>query len=474
MTTTTKKNLFTSTIAGMMGMIWFAIAFGMPTSMLFEAMTGSGFILGIFTTFTQLTAFFQLPSVVISEYFPNRKRYWGFVALCNRSLWISPVILILLFWDRPNLAAILLVILLSLASCFGHIGGPIWLDWMADMIPSEISERYWGIRQSLTSALFFITTIAAGYLLDIFPGPDKLGGSYNGFLLVFTIAAVAGVCDTILHLQVPDTTKTRVRATEGILQRFLTPLKNSDFRNMTFACASWFLAISIIGPFGFIYLKRVFNAPYIEIAIISSAASLSAVIFGVLNGIIIDKIGARAYFCIALAIVPITWSAWFFVGENFYDLSFLSFSFRVSEPLLFIALSSFIGGIFGSGIAICQLHLTNALSEKSWRRFAIAEHWSMIGIISAIGPFIGGAITDYFTRFPSSLILPSGKPFSFIHILIITASFVCWFMAVPFMLKVKIKREDMQIASVISAVYFYPMRGFGLAMNYLRSILRSK
>ncbi|HPO90194.1 MAG TPA: hypothetical protein PLJ44_03695, partial [Victivallales bacterium] len=125
MTKSTKDKLFTSTIAGMLGMIWFSIAFGAPIPMLFEVMTGSGILLGLYTTLLQLSTIFQIPSVIFSEYFPSRKIYWGFIALSNRILWIAPVILILLFWDRPNLAALLLIIFLSLAACFGNSGNPI-------------------------------------------------------------------------------------------------------------------------------------------------------------------------------------------------------------------------------------------------------------------------------------------------------------------------------------------------------------
>ncbi len=470
----TRKSLFTSTAAGMIGMLWFSIAFGIPTSMLFESLTGSGIMLGIFSTFIQLSAVFQVPSAIFSEHFQNRKRYWGFLSMANRILWLAPVIVILCFWNRPTLAALILMMLLALATCFANCAGPIWLDWMADIIPREISERYWGIRQSLTAVSFFVGTALAGQILDAFPVPEKPGGSYTGFLIVFAIGAVAGILDILLHLKVPDTKRAAPPPATNLMDKLAIPMKDRDFRNMTLAYASWFLAMGIVGPFGFIYLKRVFGTSYTDLSIIASVASLSAVLFGYLNGMLIDRVGSRAFFCIALALIPPFWAVWFFAGDTVYGFQLMSWSFHIPETILLISAASFMAGILGSGVAICQIHLANAIADRSWRRIGIAEHWAIVGIVSATGPFIGGAITDYFTKYPLSLRLPSGQNMSYIHILIILSTLVSWTIAIPFMMKVKMSKDDMSIESAITAIYLYPLRGFGLALNFLRNIADEK
>ncbi|HPN84208.1 MAG TPA: hypothetical protein PK821_02625 [Victivallales bacterium] len=465
----TRRSLIISTAAGMFGMVWFSIAFGIPTTMLFESLTGSGIMIGLFTTLAQLSAIFQVPSAILSGYFPSRKKYWSIVSVTNRILWFSPVVIILCMWNRPNLAALVLIFVLALAACFGNSATPIWLDWLADIIPEKISEKYWGIRQSLTTVMFFAATALSGWLLDYFPSPDKPGGSYNGFLLVFLIGAVAGILDVVLHIRVPEAKKISVPAEGAILEKIVFPMKDANFRNMTFAYASWFLAMGIIGPFGFVYLKRIFNADYTELSVIAASASLSAAIFGMPNGIIINKIGARTYFCIGLFIAPLFWLVWFLAGDGIINLDIFSMSFQISESVLAVSVALFMAGIFGSGVGICQLHLGNVVAEKKWRRIGIAEHWAIIGLVSAAGPFIGGAITDYFTRFPLDIPLPSGKNMSYIHIQVILALLITWFLAIPFMLKVKMTKEEIGIKKIISAIYLYPMRGFGSAYNIIGS-----
>jgi MFS family permease len=460
-----RKSLFTSTLAGMLGMSWFAVAYGIPTTMLFESMTGSGIMIGLFTTFQQLASIFQIPSVIVSEHFKSRKKYWGVLAMTNRILWFSPAIMILCMWNRPNLAAIILLLILGISAGFGQAATPVWLHWMSDLIPEKISERYWGVRQSFTISAFLLATIVSGIVLDIFPSPEKSGGSYTGFLIVFFVATLLGVFEIVIHLKVPDVKRISSDKISEDFGKLLLPMKNSDFRNMTLAYAFWYLALCVLGHFGLIYLKRTFSVNYTQIAIISASSLLSMAIFGFINGRLIEKIGARTYFCIALFVIPLTWIVWFFLRDETIRLNFGGFLFEAQECVVVVCAAVFAGGVFASGIGVCQFHMTNVLAEKEWRGIGIAEHWTIVGLIAAGGPFIGGAITDYFTKFPIGAVLPLGQRISYVHILLVIAALIAWALSVPLMLKVKLKKDEVSVSEAMSIACVYPLRGISVIYN---------
>jgi MFS family permease len=460
-----KKSLVISVIAGMSGMSWFAVAFGIPTIMLFESLTANATIIGIFTTLPYLTSVFQIPSVIIAENFAGRKLYWGIISMIHRILWLTPVILILCLWNQPNLAVLILLFVIALSSCCGQASAPIWQDWMADIIPEEVSEKYWGIWQTFTTMAFLISTMVSGMILDSFPSPEK-GGSYTGFLIVFVFGAFLGILDIALFLRIPDIKKVSTHKTSNIIEKIILPMKNPNFRYMTFAFAFWYLIMSIIGPFPLLYLKRSFSVNYFMLSVISVSSSLGTVIFGFFNGLIIKKIGARIYFCTAMALIPLLWTVFFFLNPDIMEINLWLLHFEIQSCVVTVAAIWFIGGIFASGVIICQFHMINVLAERQWRGMGIAVHWVVIGLIASGGAFVGGALTDYFTKFPLETILPSGQNFTYIHILLIIGTLIAWGVATPFMLNVRPKKEEMSFPYFISTTFAYPMRGLSIIYNF--------
>ena len=459
-----------STIAGSLGMAWFAICFGVPITMLMEALSGTGVAIGLIVTIQQLAMLIQVPSALFFESMPSRKKLWGILAVIHRLFWFIPAFVPFLFSDTPSVAATAILAAIAASAVIGQVCGPMWQGWMADLIPEKISGRFWGIRQSIVTVSFLVATGFSGWILDLFPDPRKPGGSYTGFTIVFSIAAVLGVVDILVHLLVPEPRHGTYRKHVDLLDlmdRIVAPLKNPDFRWMTFSLSLWYLAFGIIGSFGMVYLRREFNFSYTELSMLAVSASIGPVLCGILNGYIVDKIGARTFCAILMFAVPLMSFAWFFLsyGKIVFDIPFFN-TFAVSEPLLLLLSVNLAAGALCGGVGICQLHLINVLSPRDGRGMAIAAHWTIIGLMSASGPIIGGTVMDYFTKFPFTWKLFSGVPFSFFHMLLIIHLVIICFIAAPMMLKVKVRTGELLIWEAVGSLRVgNPLRAVSIVYN---------
>ncbi|MFA6290516.1 MAG: MFS transporter, partial [Victivallales bacterium] len=412
----------------------------------------------------------QIPSALFFESMPSRKKIWGVFAVIHRLLWFVPAFIPFLFSDTPSVAATAILAAIAASAVIGQVCGPMWQGWMADLIPEKISGRFWGIRQSIVTVSFLIATGFSGWILDLFPDPRKPGGSYTGFTIVFAIAAIFGVVDILVHMLVPEPRYGACRKHVNLIDladRIVAPLRSKDFRWMTFSLSLWYLAFGIIGAFGMVYLKREFNFSYTELSMLAVSASIGPVLCGILNGYIVDKIGARTFCAILMFAVPLLSAAWFFLSYEKFMFAIPFFStFTISEPLLLLLTVNLAAGALCGGVGICQMHLINVLSPKEGRGMAIAVHWTIIGLMSASGPLIGGTVMDYFTKFPFTWKLITGVPFSFFHVLLIIHFLIICLIAAPFMLKVKVRAGELPIWEAVGSLRVgNPLRAVSIVYN---------
>ncbi len=460
------RGLKISVLAGFFGMWWFAVAFGVPCTMLIESLTESGVVIGLIVTLQQLALLVQIPSALVFEHLKKRKKLWCMLAYVHRILWFIPAFIPLLLPKSDSVVITIVFASITLSAVFAQFCGPIWQNWMADLIPKSISGRYWGLRQSTVTISFLFSTYLAGYILDIFPKPDA-GGSYLGFSIVFTYAALLGIIDIWIHSHVPEPAHGLYIVHKNLLKRIMEPLKNKDFLWMTLTFAMWNLALGLTGSFGLVYLKRNFNASYTHLALLAMSSTLGPVLFGILNGFIVDKIGARIFASMIFFLNALVSLVWFFASPA--NISFqmpLIGSVSMPQIVALLLVANFVSGTLCGGLVISQFHMLNLMSPKNGRGMAIAVHWSIIGLMAASGPLFGGMIMDYFTDNPVDIILPGGTVFSYYHVMITMYFIICTCICIPFMLKVKAKADDMALNQVFQSVRVgNPLRAVTTVLN---------
>ena len=421
-----------NTVAASFGSVWLAMTFSMPLIMFMQAIGASGVVIGLVTTVRAMAVSAQIPAALASESLLSRKPFWSRMALVHRLLWF--IVAGMAFWCAPARwwlpFAILAVV--GASEMLGNASTAPWLSWMADLIPLPIAGRFWGIRQSVSTATSLGGLVLAGQILDATRDPASGQARPRGFAVVFAIAACLGVADIIVHLFVREPRPVPSPRGGALHRRILAPLARRDFRLLTLSIGFWNFGLSMTTAFALVYLKRDFGVTYSQLAALGIAAALGAIVTGYGFGEIMDRIGARLLGMLLFLATPLSLAAWFFVDRSTVRVG----PFLFPQSIALLSLAGIASGAIFAAVCLCQFRLASELSSPLGRTMSMAVHWSLVGLLSALGPTAGGLVMDYF---PARLHLSifSGLPFSFFHAQLILFTAISWFVALPLLLAIR-------------------------------------
>jgi MFS family permease len=426
-----------NTLAATLGSAWLAMTYTMPLIMYMQAIGASGLVIGLVSTIRMAAISAQIPAALATEHLEARKPFWTWSALTHRLLWFA--IAALAFWcpaSRWWLPAAILV-LIAASEALGNASTAPWLSWMADLIPLPIAGRFWGIRQSVSTVATLAGLVLAGQILDATRNPLTAEAQPRGFAIVFAIAAALGVSDILVHLFIREPRPAPFAHGRRVHHRILAPLAQRNFRLLTFALGAWNFGISMIVAFALVYLKRDFAVTYSQLAALSVAGALGAIVTGYSFGAVMDRIGARNLGAIVFLAVPFSLLTWLFIDHSTVTLG----PFRFPQSIALLCLSGMVTGAFVAAVNLCQFRLASELSVPEGRTMAMAVHWSFSGLLAAVGPTAGGLIMD---RFPihCSLKIYSGLPFTFYQAQLILFTALIWLVALPLLIAIRAPRHE--------------------------------
>ncbi len=449
-----RESLRRNIIAGSLGMIWMAAAYGMPLPMLMDSIGASGLMIGLLTTVRGLAMVAQVPGALLAQRCTSRRDFWRPLSLMHRSVWFLPAILPLLFPDRPAFLPVLMLGVVAVSDLLAHLGAPAWHSWMADLIPSKTCGRFWSTRHSYLTASNLLGMFAMGWALDAFPGANGNGASNFGFFVVFAAATLFGLADILLHARVRE--PEHIRSNGFSWDLLFAPFQKPGFRQLTTAMGAWSFVVGMVGAFSMVYLKREWNVSYMDLAVVSIAAALGAVISGFALGHLIDRLGARPLLVFFMVAATLAGVAWFFVGPGTIHVAVLDRD--VSLVVVVIGVASFFAGAFHSGVLLCQLRMTAALSVSEGRTLAMGMHWSVVGLLGAAGPALGGFLMDILPGRLPNWVMPMGGDFSWFQVLMAVQILLSFVVVVPLALRIQSQAGDAALGTVARILVLNPLQ----------------
>lgn len=421
-------------VAGFLGMFWMVAPLGLPLPLLLRAVEASGMQLGLMSAAWQLAMLAQVPSAFIVERLSQRKMFWASVSITHRLLWLVPALLPWLLPERKELWPVVIIASLALSNALGQGGTGPWQSWMADLLPPERAGRFWGVRHRWLSTATVIAALAYGIMLDRLSQPPF---EFLGFQLVFTLAAIFGTADIVIHCWVAEPTPIHHRHSGNLWQRVVAPLRDSNFRRLTIAMGLWTGAQAMLGYtmglpgfFSMVYVKEAFDATYAQASWIFIGAGLGAVLWTPRIGHLIDVWGGRRVMLLITGLGPLFMLAWLFVTKAKWALPSLGTA-PVPQPVILMSLVSLVLGGLYSASWVCQVRLTQAATSPEGRTVAMGVHWSLVGLIGSLGPLFAGWVKDHFSTAWLGTVFPVGAHWSYFQLLVVLHAAIAWLIVRP-------------------------------------------
>jgi MFS family permease len=461
-----RRGMRVNMIAGALGTMWFTVVAGIPATLFLKCIGATGVVIGLSATVQQLAMLCQIPAALLAERLPTRKAYWAPLAIGQRLLWFVPAAIPLLMARGPAMAYAVVTVM-ALSALLAQAATPPWWSWMADLIPEPYRATFWGRRQRFVMMANLGMLLLSGWLLDGFPDPTHPGGSFFGYTLLFALAAALGTADIVVHLGVPEPRPGPAHPEAGLVRRLLAPLRSRDFLWLTVAIGMWNFGVGLIAQFSALYMTREFAASYTALSMAQVCSAIGIIAAGFVWPYVMERIAARNLGAIMIVVAPLAGVVWFLMRDVRWAFVVPVLG-RVSlqQPVVLLCGANLVAGMLYSAVGLVQVNLLGALAPLRGRTVAMAMHWSVVGLLAALGPLLAGRVMDWFTQHPLDWVLPTGTRVTFFQFLVLGQIALCWGVAMPLMLRVRLRAGELPLRTALARIPFgSPMRMIGQIYN---------
>ncbi len=412
----------------------------------FRAIGANEIHFGLFAGIPLITMFFHFIGAVSTNYLKRRKPCFMVSLIVSRLLFIPMVLIPILFPSLGiNVMFAVVLVILFISSCLGNFATPLWLAWMADLIPHRILNSYWGGRQFwmyITWVVSFLVLAFASYFITV---PITVL-----FPWITVIAVIAGVIDISLFFRVqepPNITTPHI----PVLKLLTAPLVHKQYMTFIVFSCIWSAVAMFAATFMQLYSLKVLQVPVWQTTLIWCMNGIGIAITGKFWGKLSDKHGHKPVLVILMFLKPIIVFAFLLVTRE---------SFLAVMPAVF-----FFDGIFNAGLMIASNGYMLKLAPRQNRSAFIAAITGLSGILGGIAAMAGGVFLKVFSDFALPLF---GRCWTNYHLLFALDFFLrlgCIFLAM-------LIRETKSSATseVLSEIWnVWPLRFIRFPVNLARN-----
>lgn len=302
----------------------------------------------------------------------ERKRIVVLPVLIQALLWL-PIALIPFLLSLGNTAAIAFIILFSLVSIAGNIGGPAWASTMADVISPSLRGEFFARRSQLLRVIGFMALLAFGWFLGFFAGNQLV---FYGFAAVFMIACSFRLI-SCYYLNKMEYPKYESHPTKQSFLSFLKELRENDFGKLVLFLAVMNFTVNIASPFFPVYQLKYLKFSYQLYAAIIGINVVAAVLTYTYWGRLSDKFGNKKVLYASGLLIPII------------PLVYLS-----TSNIYLLALAEVISGFAWAGFNLATFNYILEFSPNYNRARYIAYYNVISGVATFLGALSGSLLVD--------------------------------------------------------------------------------
>lgn len=326
-----RRSLWYITMAWLFGAIWQNAVAGAPLTEFARALGANYFEFGLMSAMPFVAALLSVPSSYLIDRSGQRSKIFFLGLYPNRLLWIPTGLLPIWILHRYGMGAGSWAIFAFLAMIFlmnagQAVGGPGWVNWMADIVPQRVRGRYFARRRRLGTLTAIPAALLAGWYLDHQmrgqAGPVDRMTVLWACATVFIIAGIIGLADIALHHAVPH--KPHPKPGASVFSMMAEPMRNRRFMSFAFCNMVLWFSVAAQGAFVNKFLIEHIHAKAYQVQLITLVLPLIGHFLSLeLWGRIIDRYGKRPALALGMAgLIPVG-IGWCFMSGGFIWLGYL-------------------------------------------------------------------------------------------------------------------------------------------------------
>lgn len=389
-----QKGLRVSIFEGLFAQFHITLTGGMFLTAFALYLGANSFQIGLLAAIPSLLAGVGFFSAYLANLMGKRKILCVLNSAIGRGLFIAFVIP-LAFRLRISLPLFFTVIFLY--NLLLNFANNLWMSWMSDLVPRTERGRFFGLRNTLLSAMGMVVNYAGGMLLDRMNQP-------SAFLVIFSISiffsTLAGI--TLSRQPEPAFEKKII----PLKEIFLNPLRDREFRALVAFVSFWYFFAGFSAPFWVVHMIQNLKMSFSTIAIFSIIAGITSLIFQLFWGRLIDRTKSKPILTINFLGIMIVPLFWLFARQGF------------ALPVWFDA---FFSGIFWSGVNLSLFSILLSLTEdKEAKESYFAVFSTITGLCGFLSSVLGGWLAQVMSHLQFFIF---GQRFINFHILFFSTFF---------------------------------------------------
>ena len=309
-------------VAWLFGSVWAQLAGGVVITRYAQLLALPAYGFGLLAAIPSIAALVQFPTTYFLEHHGRHKAVFIGVGVLHRALWLAVALVPWWLPERWRWPAWLALIFL--AGLTAQVVYPIWVYWMAHLVPTRIRGRYFSRRTQLGQFVGLFVVLPLGLLLDWArrTGADATALTITGLLVV---ASLCGIADFLFFVRVPPPPHAKPSRQFSAWNMLRQPLKDANFRRFLGFSATLTFGTAFMGQFAWLFILDVLGMSNMRANVLMAFVPLvCAMISYPFWGRMIDRLGRKPVLVIAGVLVIHGGAAWLFVSGPYWWIGYAS------------------------------------------------------------------------------------------------------------------------------------------------------
>jgi MFS family permease len=327
---------------------------------------------GLLSSIPSLTmALSQLAAPDLSERAGSRKRLILPMVFMHAIMFI-PILLIPFLIHTAQVWWLIGFVTLSVV--LGALANPAWGSMMADLVPEQLRGRYFGYRGQIAGLITLVFFFIGGGILQLFTGINV----FAGYAILFGGATLFRLLSFLFLSRMYEPGQIESKVDGPNIFELARNLWSSNLGKFTLYIALVDFGVCVSAPFFTVYMLRDLHFSYISFVIVSSASTISTIIFQTFWGRRADMSGNVRVVRVTSMILPVIPLLW--LG---------------STNMYYLIAANIISGFAWSGYCLSAVNFVYDASDPKTRTKQIAIFNATDGVACCLGALIGGYVAPH-------------------------------------------------------------------------------